>query len=269
MENNEVKIFGTILLKRGLKDDLIAAFNGEPEVLKPGEPAYEIDTKNIRIGDGLSAYENLPYVGGLTEIENFLKSIDNGTDAIDTLAEILNKFEIVEGKIDSLPAAQLRSDLDTEIATRISEDKVINSNLNSVSDRVTNLEEINITAKITDINNRIASTNGALSDEVLRATKAEDKVLSDAKTYIDKVKTDILGEGITETFDTLVEIQDWINGDGINATELTKAIADEAKLRVDEDTAIRKEYKDADVALEESLKNYFDTELGVIANGSY
>ena len=125
MENNEVKVFGTILLKRGLKDDLIVAFNGEPEVLKAGEPAYEIDTKNIRIGDGSSVYENLPYVGGLTEIENFLKSIDNSTDTIDTLAEILKKFEAVEDKIDSLQPAQLRSDLDTEIATRISEDEAM------------------------------------------------------------------------------------------------------------------------------------------------
>jgi hypothetical protein len=113
------------------------------------------------------------------------------------------------------------------------------------------------------------STNNNLSAEILRAKEAEAEALTNAKDYIDKVKTDILGEGITETFDTLVEIQDWINGDGINATELTKAIADEAKLRNDEDTDIREEYKAADVALEENLKNYFDTELGVIANGSY
>lgn len=258
MENNEVKVFGTILLKRGLKDDLIVAFNGEPEVLKAGEPAYEIDTKNIRIGDGSSVYENLPYVGGLTEIENFLKSIDNGTDTIDTLAEILKKFEAVEDKIDSLQPAQLRSDLDTEIATRISEDEAINSNLNSVSDRVTTLEEINITAKIADINNRIASTNEALSEEILRATNAEVKALSDAKDYIDKVKTDILGEGIAETFDTLVEIQDWIQNHGIEATTLSKTIATEISDR-----------KVADDSLRDELKLYFDTQLGVIENGSY
>jgi hypothetical protein len=41
----------------------------------------------------------------------------------------------------------------------------------------------------------------------------------------------LLGEGISDTFDTLVEIQNWINGDGVNATELTAAIAAETSAR--------------------------------------
>jgi hypothetical protein len=36
----------------------------------------------------------------------------------------------------------------------------------------------------------------------------------------------------------LVEIQDWINGDGVNATELTAAIAEEARLRKEGDEAV-------------------------------
>ena len=53
------------------------------------------------------------------------------------------------------------------------------------------------------------------------------------------MKDAILGEGISETFDTLVEIQNWINGDGVNATELTEAIAAEAKLRKDADDGLQ------------------------------
>lgn len=112
---------------------------------------------------------------------------------------------------------------------------------------------------------KFTTQNNAISNALLRA----DEVEANAKAYTNKVKTDILGEGITETFDTLVEIQDWINGEGVNATELTSAIAAETKARNEEDTAIRDEYKAADSVLEESLKNYFDTELGVIANGLY
>ncbi len=48
--------------------------------------------------------------------------------------------------------------------------------------------------------------------------------LIEAKEYADKIKTDILGEGVSETFDTLLEIQQWIEGDGVNATELSKEI---------------------------------------------
>lgn len=59
-----------------------------------------------------------------------------------------------------------------------------------------------------------------------------------AKDYTDSVKDALLGEGIKDTFDTLVEIQNWIEGDGVNATELTEAIAAEAKTRGEEITRV-------------------------------
>ena len=84
--------------------------------------------------------------------------------------------------------------------------------------------------------------------------KYADEVEVNAKAYTNKVKTDILGEGITETFDTLVEIQDWINGEGVNATELTAAIAEEARLRKEGD---------------EAVTAYVDQKIGEIENGAY
>ena len=175
----------------------------------------------------------------------------------------------------------------------------------------------------------------SLNEEIARATAAEADALAQAKAYTDEAKTTILGsEKLNETYNTLTKIADWIEGDGVNATELTDAIASEANLRQTEDAAIRSEfamadaaigtridsldldhkaeiqktndivaalgtelrgvdsninarldaaiaahetedaridaaYKAADAALEEALKNYFDTELGVIANGEY
>lgn len=67
---------------------------------------------------------------------------------------------------------------------------------------------------------------------------AESDAVAAAKKYTDEVKAGILGEGITETFDTLKEIEDWINGPGVNTTELTTAIAAETKAREEADTAI-------------------------------
>ncbi len=43
---------------------------------------------------------------------------------------------------------------------------------------------------------------------------------------------------IEGTVDTLHEIAEWMNGDGVNATELSKAIADEADLRTKADAAL-------------------------------
>ena len=123
---------------------------------------------------------------------------------------------------------------------------------------------------------RFVTQNGAISSALLRADEAE----ANAKAYTNKVKTDILGEGITETFDTLVEIQDWINGEGINATELTAAIAEEARLREAGDKAVtadidtrytaaviemQTEYR----AIEPNLKAYVDQKIGEIENGAY
>lgn len=65
-----------------------------------------------------------------------------------------------------------------------------------------------------------------------------------AKNYADEIKTDLLGEGaISETYDTLKEIADWIAGDGVDATELTSAIAAEAQLREEADTALSNRIK--------------------------
>lgn len=119
---------------------------------------------------------------------------------------------------------------------------------------------------------RFVTQNSAISNALLRIDEAE----ANAKAYTNKVKTDILGEGITETFDTLVEIQDWINGEGINATELTAAIAEEARLREAGDNAVttnmntkvsemQTEYR----AIEPNLKAYVDQKIGEIENGAY
>lgn len=62
---------------------------------------------------------------------------------------------------------------------------------------------------------------------------------ANAKKYADDMKNALLGEGIKDTFDTLVEIQNWIEGDGVNATELADAIAAEAKTRGEEDTKLQ------------------------------
>jgi SWI/SNF-related matrix-associated actin-dependent regulator 1 of chromatin subfamily A len=89
----------------------------------------------------------------------------------------------------------------------------------------------------------------AIIDEAARADAAEKQVLADAKGYADSIKADLLGEGaISETYDTLKEIADWIAGDGVDATELSSAIAAEAKLREEADNALSdriKAYEDA------------------------
>lgn len=60
---------------------------------------------------------------------------------------------------------------------------------------------------------------GGLSQEDM------DAILQEAKTYTDEMRQSLLGEGISETFDTLKEIQNWIETDGVEATELATELA--------------------------------------------
>lgn len=84
-----------------------------------------------------------------------------------------------------------------------------------------------------------AAQTAAAADATSKANTAE----ANAKAYTDEMKNAILGEGISETFDTLKEIQNWIEGDGVNATELTTAIADEAKARGEADAVFEERVK--------------------------
>ena len=86
-----------------------------------------------------------------------------------------------------------------------------------------------------------------------------------AKNYTDKVKNDILGDGISQTFDTLKEIQDWIEGDGVNTIELTTAIVEESTIRENKDLELAQSISDIESDLDSKLsistidQTFFDT----------
>lgn len=95
--------------------------------------------------------------------------------------------------------------------------------------------------KVVDGTTPVAKATDA---DQLGGVAAEDYAL---ETYVDEavaaVKKEILTgdaeESIKDTYDTLLEIQKWIEGDGVNATELSEAIAAEAKIRGEEDTKLQ------------------------------
>jgi hypothetical protein len=85
--------------------------------------------------------------------------------------------------------------------------------------------------------------------------------LSDVKGRLD---TFLNGADLNSTVDTLKEIQEWINGDGVNATELTEAIANEADLRAKADASLSSRIKAVE---DDYLKSADKTELTNAING--
>ena len=110
-------------------------------------------------------------------------------------------------------------------------------------------------------------TNADIKDAVTKkhehANKAElDKIADGDKAKWDaatnRINTFMDSEEIAGTVDTLHEINNWMQGEGVNATELTNAIAAEKKAREDEDAEIRGEFAAADTALKTELQGYAD-----------
>ena len=78
---------------------------------------------------------------------------------------------------------------------------------------------------------------------------------SAAKAYADEIKADLLGDDLADTFNTLKDVQDWVNTHGVEATNLSTALAAETKAREEADTALSNRVKD----LEDNKAGYATT----------
>lgn len=123
--------------------------------------------------------------------------------------------------------------------------------------------------KATDLNAAMNSRVDAIEGKV----KSWDTAAGRINTFLDSKEVDT-------TVDTLHEIQEWMNGEGVDATDLTTAIAAEAKLREDADKAINDKIgavtegktvvgmiEDAQTAAVASAKSYTD-EREVVINAA-
>lgn len=92
---------------------------------------------------------------------------------------------------------------------------------------------------------------------------AKSEAIADAKTYADNLKKAILGEGVTEAFDTLKEVEDWINAhntSGSSPSVVSSIQALEAKVGTDVDKVAAAQAK-ADAALPKTDFETFKTDL--------
>lgn len=138
------------------------------------------------------------------------------------------------------------SDFDTSVkaydyATKTEAQGYATTEAGKVQSALDGYEESN-DAAVEAITGRVTTAEGKIN--TLVATDADKSAreiaTEEAETAANAMKDAILGEGIKDTFDTLKEIQDWIEGDGVNATELTDALAGEAALRGEADEALGK-----------------------------
>lgn len=112
-------------------------------------------------------------------------------------------------------------------------------------------------AVATNVASEIERVEGLVSAEASRADAAEKKALADAKAYADGIKSDLLGDDLADTFNTLKDVQDWVDTHGVEATNLSTALAAETKAREEADTAL-----DGKITAEATARENADKALG-------
>lgn len=127
-------------------------------------------------------------------------------------------------RIDGVSAVAEAAQTAEEVQT------AINNKVNTLAGTATGADASGfVTVKVDTAAGQVSNVTVTGSDIASAAT------LNDVKGRLD---TFLNGADLNSTVDTLKEIQEWINGDGVNATELTEAIAEEARLRGEADNAL-------------------------------
>ena len=145
-----------------LRRDTAANFTSKNPVLGIGEPAYETDTKKLKIGDGTTAYNNLDYFaggGGSTEftVVQPLKLVDGTL----TLQIDEQTIQVQNGKL----VANL-DELGNEVNTLAGDVAGVQADLANKQDKLTAGDNITIST-----DNIISATGGGL--KVKTATTAD------------------------------------------------------------------------------------------------
>lgn len=143
-------------------------WNANKEIVPAaGEPCYDLDLKTLRIGDGVTTYENLTVVG-------------SGTigDAGELQVEIATLKETVKTLQTNIVSMETNvSDLQTQVGdTNVAE---VQANVTRLTENMTNL-----TTQIEENNNEIVQVKQTLETKV--DAEAVEAAKVELKTYVDE-----------------------------------------------------------------------------------
>lgn len=224
-----------------------AEWASDTTVILKGELAIESDTRKVKIGDGTNTFSKLAYANLTPEEVTTLisnashshsnKAVLDATTASFTTA-LLNKLNgVAEGATKTVVDSALSS-----TSTNPVQNKVVNSALSGKvpTTRTVNGKALtgNITLSAGDVG---ADASGAASSALSSAKAYSDANLNVAKSYTDTKIDAIVGEGASETLDTIGEISQAIEDhrdvtDALNAAVGNKANASDFNAHKDNTT---------------------------------
>lgn len=244
-ENGQISVtradLPTYTLDTGSANGTVA-FNGADVAVKGlGSAAYEAKTAFDAAGSAATAKSE-----AIADAEGKINALKNGDVKANADAISAMKDHASVDSFGDVMTEMAKYQLAGDYATRTEAKGYADALIDDIADAKKAGTDANTALEEYKTSNNAAvglkADKTALESEVTRATQAEAQVLTDAKAYADAVKKSILtGDSekeLKEAYDTLVEIQEWMEGDGVNATELTEAIAKETKRAQDEEARI-------------------------------
>ena len=205
---------------------------------------------------------------GVNEVQRAFRSADGA---------LSSRLDNVEGKVSLINSIQ--STLTSTIGTAQEAKAKANGALESIATINTTIEELQTADTTIEANAKAYADSLAGNYDVAGAAEAAEtaaKAYADglagnydeagaaeaaetaAKAYADGIKASILGDDLTETFDTLKAVQEWVDShEDVTVVGLTESIAAEAKAREDADTAL-----DGKITAEATARDAADVALG-------
>ena len=204
-------------------DNQFKLLKGEIAIAEiPSDTADVPSTILFKVGDGINTFKNLPLVSALgADVPNWAKKrkrSDNETAiADDAFVKALDDIEALKAFFSGDESGEAINILEKLLELE-----------QSVSG---NTEQLNTIAPVVENHTtQIKEIQDNLMPKAEIFERLED-VSGDVAAITDRVETFLDSNELNETIDTLYEIQNWINGDGVNTTELTEAIAIESNKR--------------------------------------
>lgn len=203
-----------------------------------------------------------------TEVDAAIEGIEADIEAVEATANAAATQEAFEAYKSSNDAAlagvKATADAAAVKATVDAKFETVDSNIAATNTRITELttavnghyETANtnfaaLEAKDTELEGKITAEAEARAeaDEALAADIAAAETA--AKAYADEIKADLLGDDLADTFNTLKDIQDWVdNHEDVTVLGLTQAIANETAKREAADAAFTQADADLEAAIE-------------------
>ena len=147
----------TFQLRRGYE----AIWEKNNPVLASGEPGFVIDKNKLKIGDGTTAWKDLPYFGGgeSVEVEEITQTVNELTNNITEIVNLLGDSETENTLVYRI------ENLDSAI-NNSQEIEIIEVGTEEEPKKALAIKEVNVSKLVQDENNVLVLYGGSASENI-------------------------------------------------------------------------------------------------------